>query len=36
MAVPDCPALHFSLDEESLIKYFENGYTYEDISVPAS
>ena len=32
MAVPDCPALHFSIDEESLIKrYFENGYTYKDI-----
>lgn len=32
MAVPDCPALHSSMDEESLIKrYFENGYTYKDI-----
>ena len=32
MAVPDCPALHSSLDEGSLImRYFENGYTYKDI-----
>ena len=32
MAVPDCLALHSSMDEESLIKrYFENGYTYKDI-----
>ena len=32
MAVPDCPALHSSLDEDALIKrYFDNGYTYKDI-----
>ena len=32
MAVPDCPALHSSVDEESLIKqYFDRGYTYKDI-----
>ena len=32
MAVPDCPALYSSLDEESLIRqYFVNGYTYKDI-----
>ena len=32
MAVPDCPALHSFMDEESLIKrYFENGHTYTDI-----
>ena len=29
MAVPDCPALHSSLDEDALI--FDNGYTYKDI-----
>ena len=32
MAVLDCPALHFSVDEESLIQqYFEKGYMYKDI-----
>lgn len=32
MAVPDCPALHSSVDEESLIQqYFEKGYMYKDI-----
>ena len=32
MAIPDCPALHFSVDEESLIQqYFEKGYMYKDI-----
>ena len=30
MAVPDCPALHSSVDEESLIK-IRVGYTYKNI-----
>ena len=33
MAIPDCPALHSDLREEQLITlYFEDGYTYDQIS----
>ena len=32
MAVPDCPALHYSVDEKLLIQqYCEKGYMYKDI-----
>ena len=32
MAMPDSPALHSDLCEEQLITFFEDGYTYHQIS----